>query len=217
MVAILVGATPAQASRLEVGEFQGGAVIWDGDSDVRTMNVNGATLQALGNNFIVTRTLINDFDDLASFGSLRLFLSVNNADVGQFAPGELMTVDAARGPFIKPFMDVGDAELDAEVVAFAANLGFNSADSTYRLSTQDLQKLIDLLQAHPGLTFIAGLGVGDDGNTLDNCNADQSECLGETNARAVFVLPTAVPEPSTLLLLGTGVIASKLRRRRKSS
>jgi len=212
MVAVLAWSTPAHASRLGIGELDGGGVIWDGSQDVRTMNVNGAGTEVLGDSFVVTMTLNRDFDGQVSFSVVRLVLSVNAQDVDQFLPGELKTPNEVR---VKPF-DSQSPTLDEPIVALSTNLVRQG--STWVLSAQGIQDRNNLFAAHPGLTYRVGLLVGSDGNTLDNCDTGfDPVCIDEDvfrGAVANFTIPT-VPEPLTFCLMGAGLAASTLRRRRR--
>jgi PEP-CTERM motif-containing protein len=211
---VVMHSTPVSASFLRVGEFDGGSIVWDGDSEVRTMNLNGTNLTTIifgdPSELYVQATLINDLDGLIGVHPLRLILS--SADATENAAWLTLAEVQAISPALKTYDVTASADLDRRVVAFYADL--TSLGSLQYGLTADQQTALDLLLASfPTQSFKIGLGVRLGTSLTAGCDPFDFDC---ERAQARFdVLARDAPEPATLTLIAAGLAGIAIRRRRK--
>jgi PEP-CTERM motif-containing protein len=210
---VLMHPTPASASFLRVGEFDGGTIVWDGDSEVRTMNLNGTSLTTImfgdPSELYVQATLFNDLDGLIS-GTPKLILS--SADGTEAAAWQtLAEVQAAFN--LKPYDPNSNNDLDRHVVGFSAALT-PLGSLQYGLTSSQQDALDALLAAFPTQSFKIGIGIRLGTSLSAGCDPFDFECT-RAQARFDVLASDAVPEPATLTLFAAGFAAAAVKRRRR--
>ena len=152
-IALLVGVAPAHASRLDTGpNADGGGIVWDGDSEVRTMNIFAHVLDTYNladvGGFQVDMTLQNDFENLTP--TVRMILTLDLATAATYS-GSLVTLDSVRlNPWNSDLSGTGAVFNTTDpVVAFYADLA--GGPGHYTLSATDQARFNALRQTFPSL------------------------------------------------------------------
>jgi PEP-CTERM motif len=221
LVVLLVGLMSgrAEASRIEFnGAGSQGAIIWDGDGDVSTMASNcGASVC-----------------DTSVFGAGGFGVLVTTDDPGGVAALNISAIHLLLSPLALPNPCGGT---DVECGAFnefltlsdsgwAAQPGSGSPDPPVEDNTQPLIRLAMTPSANTsfyGLTaaslaFLASLNPTDLATYHVGMDVTRNNAAGNLISFTVETAPppsvTPVPEPGTLLLLGSGLAVMARARRR---
>ncbi len=212
----LSASSQAEAALLEMGEFNGSGIVWDGDSDVRTSNIFAAELSTITfgdpTNLGINVTLTGD--DAATV-ALRLVLTPDLSG-GFVPPSTWATVHDVAVPRLNgEFTDILPSDIPPSVdeprVALTLDFTVLGAGSI-GLSSDQQGSLSTLLSTYPTTNFYVGILAEIQGGSLAQ------------GAHITFDVPTgsrpptppaSVPEPSTALLLGVGAVGMIGRRLRK--
>jgi hypothetical protein len=231
VAAFFVAVPRAEAARIEFGAEDDSMLFWDGANDVAAMNFLAANTNPVNltspDDLKVLYTPTNGFAGAAS-----VFLMVTGAPdqtltlrdslcLGATSCAEYTRVQQKRFRGVTPeaqdAADALNAELDAEDfsyyetdlrLAFGAFLEDVDGDSVFTLKDLDKTAFNALLPLDP-TTLHLGLIPFLSAN-LDT-GAEQTATFEVLDPSTT---PTPIPEPSTLLLLGTGAAVTAARRRK---
>ncbi len=216
----LGASSQVEASRLTMGHLEdaGSGIVWDGDSDVRTMNQNQSETfsgqifdpNALGINVSLTSDLNNEVNIF-----LRLVITPDLRNDPDFDPPlSWQTLAEAMLGGIGSDLQESDFEPpsagERRIVAMTLDFPQINAVGPVGILPAQRDALSTLLTSFSDLDFYVGILAVNNGSLSDNTFITFDVATGSPPAP-----PASVPEPSTALLLGVGAVGMIGRRFRK--
>jgi PEP-CTERM putative exosortase interaction domain len=208
-----------------MGAIEGSGIVWDGDSEVRTSNIFQDTeLTRLFDPAALAINVTLTGDDAVDI-LLRLIVTPDLTNASGFVPpSDWYTLDGAApdaldGEFNE--VDSGNAASAGDLAVVARFLDFNVTGSgLINVGSADKAALSALLADYSGLSFYLGIAAVIRPETLADGTIVGSMAPGALITFDVSTglppTPQPVPEPSTILLLGTGAMTVLGRRFRRA-